>query len=55
MVSFGEKAKIKMAGNLNEGRSYDITTVIKDQKKILLRFPCFETISLATTCKKSYQ
>ena len=27
MVSFGEKAKIKKAGNLNEGRSYDITTV----------------------------
>ena len=27
MVSFGEKAKIKKAGNLNEGRSYVITTV----------------------------
>ena len=27
MVSFGEKAKIKKAGNLNYGRSYVITTV----------------------------
>ena len=27
MVSFGEKAKIKKAGNLNQGRSYVITTV----------------------------
>ena len=27
MVSFGEKAKIKKAGNLNQGRSYAITTV----------------------------
>ena len=27
MVSFGEKAKIKNAGNLNKGRSYVITTV----------------------------
>ena len=27
MVSFGEKAKIKKAGNLNSGRSYVITTV----------------------------
>ena len=28
MVSFGEKAKIKKAGNLNYGRSYVTTTVI---------------------------
>ena len=27
MVSFGEKDKIKKAGNLNQGRSYVITTV----------------------------
>ena len=27
MVSFGEKANIKKAGNLNYGRSYVITTV----------------------------
>ena len=27
MVDFGEKAKIKKAGNLNSGRSYPITTV----------------------------
>ena len=27
MVSFGEKAKMKKAGNLNYGRSYVITTV----------------------------
>jgi len=27
MVSFGEKAKIKKAGNLNSGCSYVITTV----------------------------
>ena len=27
MVNFGEKAKIKKAGNLNSGRSYVITTV----------------------------
>ena len=27
MVSFREKAKIKKAGNLNQGRSYVITTV----------------------------
>ena len=29
MVNFGEKAKIKKAGNLNSGRSYVITTVHK--------------------------
>ena len=28
MVSFGEKAKIKKAGNLNYGGSYVITTVL---------------------------
>jgi hypothetical protein len=28
MVTFGEKAKIKKAGNLNLGRSYVITSVI---------------------------
>ena len=27
MVDFGEKAKIKKAGNLNTDRSYPITTV----------------------------
>ena len=27
MVSFGERDKIKKAGNLNSGRSYIITTV----------------------------
>ena len=27
MVNFGEKAKIEKAGNLNQGRSYVITTV----------------------------
>ena len=27
MVSFGKKAKIKRAGNLNKGRRYVITTV----------------------------
>ena len=27
MVNFGEKTKIKKAGNLNSGRSYVITTV----------------------------
>ena len=27
MVSFGEKAKVKKVGNLNQGRSYVITTV----------------------------
>ena len=30
MVSFGEKAKIKKAENLNQGRSYVITTVSID-------------------------
>ena len=29
MVSFGEKAKVKKAGNLNYGRSYVNTTVLK--------------------------
>ena len=29
MVSFGEKAKMKKAGNLNLGRSYVLTTVHK--------------------------
>ena len=33
MVSFGEKAKIKKAGNLNQGRSYVITTVPETLKK----------------------
>ena len=28
MVSFGEKAKIKKAGNMNSGLSYPISTVI---------------------------
>ena len=35
MVNFGEKAKIKKAGNLNEGRSYVITSVIKVLLKLL--------------------
>ena len=30
MVSFGEKAKIKKVGNLNQSRSYVITTVSTD-------------------------
>ena len=29
MVNFGEKAKIKKVGNLNLGRTYVITTVLK--------------------------
>ena len=29
MVNFGEKAKIKKAGNFNSGRSYVITTVCR--------------------------
>ena len=28
MVTFGDKAKIKKAGNLNSGHSYVITTVM---------------------------
>ena len=36
MVSFGEKAKMKKAENLNEGRSYVITTV--HQKDFCLLF-----------------
>ena len=35
MVSFGEKAKIKKAGNLNYGRIYVITTVFMN---IFLQF-----------------
>ena len=31
MVSFGEKAKIKKAGNLNQGCSYVITIVLDTQ------------------------
>ena len=31
MDNFGEKAKIKKAGNLNQGRSYGITTVPAEQ------------------------
>ena len=34
MVSFGEKAKIKKAGNLNQGRSYVTTTVQMHRSKI---------------------
>ena len=37
MVSFGEKAKIKKAGNLNYGRSYVITTLQK-------AMPCLKDI-----------
>ena len=33
-VNFGEKAKIKKAGNLNSGRSYLITTVTKKKFKL---------------------
>ena len=33
MVSFGEKAKIKQAGNLNYGRSYVITTLLQMKEK----------------------
>ena len=29
MISFGEKAKIKKAGNLNEGRSHVISSIIQ--------------------------
>jgi hypothetical protein len=36
MVSFGEKANLKKAGNLNQGRSYVITTV-KTGAKIFLK------------------
>ena len=37
MVNFGEKAKIKKAGNLNSGRSYVITTVLTEISiKVLL-------------------
>ena len=34
MVNFGEKAKIKKAGNLNSGRSYVITAVLKSKELI---------------------
>ena len=39
MVSFGKKAKIKKAGNLNQGRSYVITTVQSNFviRKVLMR------------------
>ena len=38
MVNFGEKAKIKKAGNLNEGRSYVITTVCIHYNLLLKKF-----------------
>ena len=38
MVNFGEKAKIKKAGNLNQGRSYVITTVYNG-KNLVSQFP----------------
>ena len=34
MVNFGEKAKIKKAGNLNSDRSYLITAVTKKKFKL---------------------
>ena len=34
MVNFGEKAKMKKAGNLNSGRSNLITTVTKKKFKL---------------------
>ena len=37
MVNFGEKAKIKKAENLNSGRSYVITTVLKQWNQFILR------------------
>ena len=47
MVSFGEKVKIKKAGNLNEGRSYVITTVciyVGNCSVIVFMFSrCFES------------
>ena len=38
MVSFGEKGKIKKAGNLNQGRSYVITAVPFQKIKYLSNY-----------------
>ena len=40
MVSFGEKAKIKKAGNLNYGRSYVTTTVTPQVYRSYICKPC---------------
>ena len=46
MVSFGEKDKIKKAGNLNQGGSYVITTVhmvanLHLRQDFLTKYVCF--------------
>ena len=48
MVSFGEKAKTKKAGNLNQGRSYLITTVQRSMLSYLFYFlsPIGESLTL---------
>ena len=40
MVSFEEKAKIEKAGNLNQGHSYVITTVIGLSKPLRHHLLC---------------
>jgi hypothetical protein len=42
MVSFGEKVKIKKAGNLNQGRSYVFTTVHNGMKIFLREYSYFK-------------
>ena len=44
MVGFGEKAKIKKAGNLNLGRIYVITTVQLGEK--LTAFLHYQKVSI---------
>ena len=51
MVSFGEKSKIKKAGNLNEGRSYVITTVL--QIKVEVKYENLTNVIVVTFKKLS--
>ena len=52
MVSFGEKAKIKKAGNLNLGRSYVVTTVILNKVEFFWwpNFLHFLVTNLSSKC-----
>ena len=53
MVSFGEDAKIKKAGNLNQGCSYVITTVFIVDIPELVKYYVMSSLN-KTICKKNF-
>ena len=58
MVSFGKKlkkAKIKKAENLNQGRSYVITTVLLSSSRKVSKYIHFSVTLPVSFCKICYQ